>query len=274
MYNYKRVLLLYYRIAMNRGIERSWLQINHMVTRVAAVQLEVDAAVREAKAKLESKPQTGGDVEFAERQRSGEIDPGAGGGSDVAGSENADRGSAAVGASEEPSANAREGKYAALVRAIPKDFGFDRFEIVHETISGMNHWNFPSDMRWRDADVPSLFWRRVGLYVFDFKGKRLRHADIPRGVRTIVRTANGVTVLMKVFVERAFLQNRALVEENVAVGRDRPITSANCGRAVLRFLNISVTLSTLPKSKWTPKYPPLPANVKSASERMSVVGGV
>lgn len=119
-------------------------------------------------------------------------------------------------------------------------FGFHKRAIVHETVSGYHDRNFPRAHRWRDQKDDTLVWVRAGLYVFDFKGRKMSTSDIPDGRRTLLRYSNGYTVRLHVEVQRAFMQSRAVVGDHETARRDRPIYSKNCGRAVLRFLGIEI----------------------------------
>jgi hypothetical protein len=114
----------------------------------------------------------------------------------------------------------------------------DLEEEVRETISGYNHRTFPSDYRWRDEEE-GMYWRKCGLYAFDFKGRNLR-GRVPSGIRHLVRHACGYTVKLEVEIERACIQSPGVVGDSVATGHGEVTYSTNCGRATLQLLRISI----------------------------------
>lgn len=131
-----------------------------------------------------------------------------------------------------------------------EEFGFDLNDPGQETLVGFNHRTFPSDHRWADgAEDRSnhLTWRRSGLTTFDFKGVRMR-GRAPEGVHRLVRKAMGFTVTLEVFVERAFINTRELVESGEAAGVGSVVYSSNCGRAVLSYRNLHVEAPGVPRS--------------------------
>ena len=119
-----------------------------------------------------------------------------------------------------------------------KAFGFDELERdVIEMVSPHNHRSFPADLRWHcDEDI---VFRRAGLTVFDFK--RSAWEQVPSGRIVLERKAAGYVVRMTCDVERAFRNSRAVVGQTIVPGMGRPITSRNCGRCVLSFVDISFT---------------------------------
>jgi len=115
-----------------------------------------------------------------------------------------------------------------------KLFSFDCDTEPNEILCGMNSRTFPSTHRWKDQHGTT--WRRVGLRVFDFKQQSRNISQPPSGKVILVRIYRGIRVMMLCEVERAFVNSRATVGDNIAVGKDESIVSTNCGRAVLRIL--------------------------------------
>lgn len=115
----------------------------------------------------------------------------------------------------------------------------------HEMISGYNHRTFPHDGRWVDDE--GTIWRNAGLHIFDFK--RPSREELPDGTVVLRRSWSGYTVILTCRVERAFRSNFDSIDDAIAVGRDRPIYSKNCGRAVLYPLNLEIFTTEKRKMK-------------------------
>jgi hypothetical protein len=117
------------------------------------------------------------------------------------------------------------------------DSGLSAERGIHELVGGYNHRTFPTDGRWTDQE--GTIWRNAGLHVFDFK--RSSKTAVPDGICILRRSWSGYTVTITCRVVRAFRSRPEVIADAVAVGRDRPVYSKNCGRAILYPLNIRVT---------------------------------
>jgi hypothetical protein len=118
-----------------------------------------------------------------------------------------------------------------LSKSVYCAFGLDKDSpLVNQVVSGNNYRTFPRLTAWKDEE--GYLYNKVGLSVFDFRGK---YGNPPAPRVKLWKSRRGVTIILTCTLRRCTMNRLDVIEDGTAEGKSGPQYSKVCGRIVLQL---------------------------------------